>query len=113
MSQFEDAYYALLMRSWTSEDYVMELMSDPAPALREVGLDVPDGVTVAVRRKTEGEGSIEEQYKLWTDGIAAGSITLVVPEAPPVNIGEVSDAELSAMAGGTDYCCCPCCTCTA
>lgn len=49
---------------------------------------------------------------MWTEGIKSGHVEIVVPEVPPVDLGEVSDAELTVMSGGTTYCCCPCCTCT-
>ncbi|MDR1808117.1 MAG: hypothetical protein LBR33_09435 [Propionibacteriaceae bacterium] len=116
LSEFEDAYYALLMKAWTSEDFVAELIADPKPALREVGLSVPDNVVVDVRRKVEGEGSLEIAHKLWLDGIAAGSVVIVVPDVPPVDIGQLSEAELAGVQGGLSIACCcctPCCSCCA
>ena len=115
LSEFEDAYAGVLMRSWTSEDFTTELLAKPAQALREFNLVVPDGVTITVIRHSEGDGTTQDQFQRWNDGIAAGHIDLVVPEVAPVDIGEVSDAELAGMPGGSDVCCCccPCCTCTA
>jgi hypothetical protein len=112
-SEFEDRYHELLMRSWTSEDFTMEMLSNPSASLGEIGLVVPEGTAVTIKRQPEGEGSIDDQYQLWTEGIARGQVVLVVPEIPPIDLGVISDSELEAVSGGTTYCCCPCCTCTA
>jgi hypothetical protein len=112
LSEFEDAYYALLMRAWTSEDFVAELIADPKPALREVGLIVPDDVTVDVRRKTEGEGTLELAHQMWVEGVAAGNVVIVVPDVPPVDVAQLSEAELAGVQAGLSTCTCtPCCTC--
>lgn len=116
--EFEDAYYALLTRAWTSEDYTMEMMANPVPALREVGFKVPGGVELTILRAVAGEGDLSDQYRMWNEGIESGAVTVVVPEVPPVDLGdlgELTEAELAEMPGGTSYCCSctPCCTCTA
>ena len=116
--EFEDAYYALLTRAWTSEDYTMEMMANPVPALREVGFKVPDGVELTILRAVAGEGDLSDQYRMWNEGIESGAVTVVVPEVPPVDLGdlgELTEAELAEMPGGTSYCCSctPCCCCTA
>lgn len=112
-TEFEDLYHALLLKTWTSEDFTTELLTNPEAAVREVGFAIPEGTSVKISRQTQGDGSIEEQYQLFASGLESGAVTLVVPEVPPVDIGELSESELSAVSGGTDYCCCPCCTCTA
>jgi hypothetical protein len=114
LSQFEDAYAGVLMRSWTSEEFVKELLSRPAEALREFGLTVPDGVTVSIVRQSEGKGSVEDEFKAWNKGIADGHVKLVVPEVAPIDVSQVSDADLKGgLVGGVAVCCCccPCCTC--
>ena len=101
--EFEDAYYALLTRAWTSEDYTMEMMANPVPALREVGFKVPDGVELTVLRAIAGDGDLSDQYRMWNEGIEAGAVTVVVPEVPPVDLGdlgELTEAELAEMPGG-------------
>lgn len=112
-SDFEDRYHELLMRSWTSEDFTTELLANPAQTLAEIGLAVPEGTVVTIKRESEGEGDLAEQYRLFTQGAASGQVILVVPEVPPLDVGELSESELSAVAGGVTFCCCPCCTCTA
>lgn len=114
-SEFEERYHELLMRSWTSEDFTTELLSNPAQTLAEIGLAVPEGTAVTIKRESQGDGDLSEQYRLFTEGVASGQVFLVVPEVPPLDLAELSESELSAVAGGTSYCCscCPCCTCTA
>jgi hypothetical protein len=112
-TEFEDRYQELLMRSWTSEDFTTTLLSEPAQALSEVGLGVPSGTAVTITREMRGEGDVAEQYHMFADGIEKGEVLIVVPEVPPLDVGELSENELSAVAGGTSYCCSPCCSCTA
>lgn len=112
-SEFEERYHELLMRSWTSEDFTTELLANPAQSLAEVGLAVPEGTAVTIKRDAEGEGDLAHQYRLFIEGAVSGQVLLVVPEVPPLDLGELSESELSGVAGGTTYCCCcsPCCTC--
>lgn len=114
-AEFEEAYFALLTRVWISDDYVMELLANPSSALREVGLVVPPGVEVDVVRRSEGEPDLEQQYRMWIEGVSTGSVRLYLPDTEPVHFGELGEAELETMPGGATYCCscCPCCTCTA
>ncbi|HTW97236.1 MAG TPA: hypothetical protein VMD59_00585 [Acidimicrobiales bacterium] len=115
---FEGRYNQLLMRSWTSEDFTASLLTDPAAALREVGLEVPEGTAVTIDRRlpggpeTEIQARLDKQYQLWVTGIAAGQVQVVVPEVPPVDLAELSENELEAVSGGVDViiacCCCPC-----
>lgn len=113
--EFEEAYFTLLTRVWSREEYMMKLMSDPRPILREVGLEVPESTEVTVIRSAEGEANLELQHQLWVEGLAVGSVQLFVIDITPIEFGELGIAELEAVPGGATYCCscCPCCTCTA
>ena len=111
--QFVGAYTKLLTNAWSDEAYMQKVRADPKQALGEVGLDVPGSATITVK-DSQGEGSLDEQVRLWTEGKTSGDITLYVPDVPQIDTSELSESELAGVAGGTDYCCCcsPCCTCT-
>jgi hypothetical protein len=112
--EFVKSYTKILTSAWSDEDFSRRLNEDPAAVLNENGLEVPAGATVEIVSSTGGEGDLDDQVKIWEEGLASGSLKLYVPEMPQVEPGELSDAELEGVAGGTDYCCCcsPCCTCT-
>ncbi len=72
-----------IARAWSDAAYKQRLLSDPAGALGELGVEIPEGVSVKAVENT------------------AGSVYLVVP-APPSD-GELSDEALDQVAGGTTY----------
>ena len=91
-----------------------KVKANPAQALEEAGLTIPAGATVTIS-DSKGEGSLDDQVKLWEEGATSGNITLYVPDVPQIETTELSESELEGVAGGdTSYCCCcsPCCTCT-
>jgi hypothetical protein len=112
-SEFVASYTKLLTNAWSDEDFATRLKSDPKSVLGEVGLEVPDTATVAIRSEG-GEGTLDDQVAIWEEGETTGTYVLYVPDVPKVETTELSEAELAGVAGGTDYCCCcsPCCTCT-
>lgn len=112
-SRFVGAYTKLLTNAWADEAFMQRVKSDPRPALEEVGLTVPAGAKIEVL-DSQGDGSLDDQVKLWEEGTASGDIKLYVPAVPQIDTAELSEAELEGVAGGSTYCCCcsPCCTCT-
>ena len=73
------AYGQLIARAWSDPDFAQKLKSDPAAALAEAGVDVPDGAKVTSYFAEENE------------------IVVLVPAKPSE---ELSDETLEAMAGG-------------
>jgi hypothetical protein len=65
-----------ITRSWTDERFKQKLLTDPRAALKEVGVEVPKGVTIKVV-----ENTADTQY-------------LVLPP-PPAHPGNVSMEELA------------------
>ena len=69
----------LIARAWSDEAFMARLKTDPKAAMKEVGIDVPDGVTFEVREDTASKRS------------------LVLPRKRG---GELSDTALDGVAGG-------------
>jgi hypothetical protein len=72
----------LVARAWRDAAFKARLLAEPAAVLAEQGIPVPPGVEV---RAVEN-----------TDRV----LYLVLPPGPPSIKGELSDAELEAVAGG-------------
>ena len=116
-AEFVNAYTRVLITAWSSEDFSSRLGTDPKATLAEAGLVIPAGGTVEiVRTVTDGspEASLDSQVELWETGIADGHYVLYVPETPQIDMAELSEGDLDAVAAGlTIACCCtPCCSCT-
>lgn len=69
----------VISRAWADESFRAKLEAQPAAALAEAGLAVPDGMSVTVTPEP------------------AGTIALIIPPAPAT---QASDEELDAVAGG-------------
>jgi hypothetical protein len=113
-SKFLKGYTIVLTKAWADQKYLQDLKVNPNHALAEAGLPVPPGVSVKVHTEKQGEGTLEDQIRLWEAGLKSGSIDLFVPQEPQMKEGELSSGQLEAIAGGADCCCCctPSCTCT-
>ena len=85
MEEQRKQYGQLIAKAWTDEDFKARLKADPKAALKEVGMDVPEGVEIEVVESTQ-----EKAY-------------LVIPPKP---VGELSDEDLDKVAGGELFCCC-------
>jgi hypothetical protein len=113
-AEFVNTYTRVLITAWSSEDFSNRLGQDPKAALAEAGLAVPEGAQVdIVRSVTEGspEASLDSQVQLWETGIATGRYVLYVPETPQIDMAELSEGDLDAVAAGLVIACCctPCC----
>ena len=42
------AWNEVIVRAWTDEDYMAQLLADPLPLLRDAGFEVPEDATVSV-----------------------------------------------------------------
>jgi hypothetical protein len=116
-AEFVNAYTRVLITAWSSEDFANRLGQDPKAAVAEAGLVIPADATVEiVRNVSDGspEATLDSQVQLWEQGIASGHYVLYVPETPQIDMAELSEGDLDAVAAGlTIGCCCtPCCSCT-
>lgn len=116
-AEFVNAYTRVLITAWSSEEFSSRLDQDPKAAVAEAGLQIPaDGEVVLVRTIPAGghEGSLDAQVALWETGLQTGRYELHVPETPQIDMAELSEGDLDAVAAGSSIgcCCCPCCSCT-
>ena len=72
-------YGLMVAKYWSDEDYKKRLLEDPATAMKELGIEVPEGVEVRIVVNT-------------------GNVHYVaIPEHPPE---ELSEETLAQVAGG-------------
>ena len=116
-STFLKAYGQVLTRTWEDESYSKRVWNDPAGALKDAGLTIPAGVKVAVAwsiptHASGKQGTIVDLLNRWEKDIERGEATLFLPAKPTLVDAELSDEQLSSVAGGA---CCSsvisCCCC--
>jgi len=83
MPDTDNAFGKIVAKAWRDPAFKVELIANPAAALKAEGIDVPAGMTVTV---------VENTDKLFH---------LVLP---PVPSDELSDEVLDAVAGGAKTC---------
>jgi hypothetical protein len=116
-AEFVNGYTRTLITAWSSEEFARRLDRDPAAALRESGVQLPQGAQVVlVRQIPEGasEPSLDKQIALYEQGQATGRYEFHIPETPQIDMAELSEGDLDGVAAGLtiNCCCCPCCCCT-
>ena len=86
MSQQNPMQDQIIAKAMKEETFRQELLSDPKTVIeRELGISVPQGVTIAVHPDTPT------------------TLHLVLPMAPPDAEVQLSDADLQAVVGGDQY----------
>ena len=121
---FVNQYTKLVISAWSDEAVMNRLKNDPLTVAKDFGLGVPEGGTIRLVQQipTDGDHSpqLDVQIALWDEGKTSGVYELHVPETPQIDTSELSEMELTSVAGGLasvggdNYCCCccPCCCCT-
>ena len=112
-SKFIGGYSKVLTNAWADEKFMAQLKADPAGVLSQAGVSIPSGVRVNLKTNKEGDGGLDDQIRLYEEGLKSGSVDIYVPAEPQMGDGELSDSQLESIAGGGDCCCCctPCCSC--
>jgi len=117
LSPFMSAYTKILIEAWTNDEYAARLDSDPVEAIREFGLEVPEGANLLVTRvipEEHAEPSEEGAAAKWENGVVTGTYVLSVQEIPQVDLDSLTEEDLLAIAAGWSVSCCsctPCCCC--
>jgi hypothetical protein len=86
MTEQKNQLATLFAACWKDEALKARLMSDPKAVLAEHGMDVPDGMDVKVVENADN------------------CVHITMP-APPTGFKELSDEELSNVAGGRNLAC--------
>jgi hypothetical protein len=92
-------YSMLLASVWSSDEELAKLLADPTRYATDKGLPVAEGATVEVLR-TPGDTMPrkDEVARSWTG--TPGRHVLHLPETPPIDLGELTEAELDSVAAG-------------
>ncbi len=102
-SEFTKNYKQLLAKAWADESFAERLRKHPKAVLDEVGLRTPGGATVEVIAVPADGGErdrlLQEQIRMWEEGGSTSAYRLLLPDAPHVETSELSEAELSKVAG--------------
>jgi hypothetical protein len=115
--EFLSAYTKVLVAAWTDDEFADRLEADPVAAVGEFGLAVPaEGKLVVTRVIPEDAAPASEDaaFQKWEAGRVTGEYILSVPEAPQVDLSELSESDLVAISAGFSVGCCSCpCSCCA
>jgi hypothetical protein len=98
--EFIDGYTSLLLSSWTNEDERARLLEDPAAYAVAKGLPVEAGAVVRVD-ETPHDGLFTQQEVAAAWSGTPGVHTLLVPATPVIDLDEIDEADLEAIAAGT------------
>lgn len=100
-TKFVRTYSELLMNVWRDDDELRKLLADPTAYATELGFELEPGDRVAIEHVAlETMPTKGEVYAKWhgTPGVR----TLIVPEEPLIDEAELSEAELDAVAAGSN-----------
>jgi hypothetical protein len=120
-TEFVNSYTRALITAWSSEEFANKLASNPRQALAEAGLELPANAEIALVRSVPNDtqdGSLDKQIELYERGLATGRFEFHIPEAPQIDLAELSESDLDGVTGGDanapsiNCCCCPCSCCT-
>ena len=116
---FRDQYLQFLIKDWTDDTFSRQIDADPKSALAEVGVHIPDNVSVQIVRHVAGEvntyegdsneAALDVQAALFAQGLQTGKVQIHLPAAPAADSEELSEADLTEVAAGEVPCCCCCC----
>ncbi|MGH3263704.1 MAG: hypothetical protein ACRDNS_17125 [Trebonia sp.] len=97
--EFIDSYTSLLIASWTKEEERARLLADPAAYAAMKGLPVGQGAIVRVDESAhDGLFTPQELMAAWSE--TPGTHVLLVPATPVIDLDELDEADLEAIAAG-------------
>ena len=98
--EFIDSYTSVLIASWTSDEEKARLLADPAGYAAAKGLPVEPGAVVRID-DTPHDGLFTQQEVLTAWSGTPGEHVLLVPATPVVDLDELDEADLEAIAAGS------------
>lgn len=88
----------VIAKSWSDETYKAKLMESPVEALKEMGINVPEGKSLRV---VEQPAKNESESLVSQDG---DDFVLNLPPPPPGFDQMIGDERLEMVAGGKCFC---------
>jgi hypothetical protein len=96
-AEFLNKYTAMMVSVWKDENEERKLLADPRQFAIDAGLPVAEGETVRLERgQVDGLFTSEQLVDDWN----GTEHVLHVPEAPLIDLSELDERELEAVAGG-------------
>lgn len=100
-TEFANSYSAVLIAAWTNEAEAARLAADPTAFAKERGLPVAEGSVVRIDDSPhEGMFTLDEVVSGWT--ATPGVHVLYIPATPVVDLDELDEADLEAIAAGNN-----------
>jgi hypothetical protein len=100
MKDFQNGVEKAIAQAWVDDSYKSELIAHPAQALAELGVTLPQSLTVAF---FDGPDAEIGEWSMQGRG-DSGTMRIAIP-APPT--GAMTDDQLAAVGGsGSSACCC-------
>jgi hypothetical protein len=97
-ADFLNKYTAMMVSVWKDENEESKLVADPRQFAIDAGLPVAEGETVRLERgQVDGLFTKEQLIDDWN----GAEHVLHVPQAPLVDLSELDERELEAVAGGS------------
>jgi len=84
--ELQREYARIIAKAWSDEEFKGRLLADPKAALKEEGIDVPEGITLRVFENTPTE------------------FNFILPPKP--DSSELREEDLAQVGGGIQYGCC-------
>jgi len=100
--EFLRDYSSLLTSVWGSQEELDRLMADPTGYATSKGLPVAAGATVQIDR-TPHEGLLHKSEIVASWTATPGVHILRVPPSAPIEVSELTDAELDTVAAGANF----------
>jgi hypothetical protein len=97
-AEFLNKYTAMMVSVWKDENEERKLLADPRQFAIDAGLPVAEGKAVRLERgQVDGLFTSEQLIDDWN----GPEHVLHVPEAPLIDLSELDERELEAVAGGS------------
>jgi len=97
-ADFLNKYTAMMVSVWKDENEKRKLLADPRRFAIDAGLPVAEGKAVRLERgQVDGLFTAEQLLADWN----GAEHVLHVPEAPLIDLSELDERELEAVAGGS------------
>jgi hypothetical protein len=100
--QFLDSYKTVLTRAWSDDAFMKQLQADPKATLADNGISTGSDEQVEIMNSPAAEKiSADKVMEHWDTSTSKHKLYL--PQKPAAADRELSESELSGVAGGTSF----------